>query len=105
MSRELFSQARARREFSRALEFGKKVLILDPWREDIVHRIVAMRYEMGDRAGALDEYRTFSARLREGMGIDPMAETVALAETIERSGEVQADEAFAGGPMLSTKGA
>ena len=49
-----------------------------------MRRIVALRYESGDAAGAISEYRTFESRLREEMGVDPMPETVALAERVVR---------------------
>ena len=81
---QLVSALRKRGEFTRAIEVARKILEADPWREDIVRRIVALRYESGDAAGAISEYRTFESRLREEMGVDPMPETVALAERVVR---------------------
>lgn len=78
------SEARRNADFKEAIETARKVLAIDPWREDIVRRIIAMRYESGDRAGALSEYRAFSRRLLDELGTQPMAETVALADRIER---------------------
>lgn len=81
---QLVSALRKRGEFTRAIEVARKILEADPWREDIVRRIVALRYESGDAAGAISEYRTFESRLREEMGVDPMPETVVLAERVVR---------------------
>ena len=59
---QLVSALRKRGEFSRAIEVARKILETDPWREDIVRRIIALRYESGDAAGAISEYRTFAIR-------------------------------------------
>ena len=81
---DLVSEARRNANLPLALETARKVLAVDPWREDIVRRIIAMRYASGDRAGALREYADFSKRLQAEMGADPMPETVAVAERISR---------------------
>ncbi|HMF29278.1 MAG TPA: AAA family ATPase, partial [Candidatus Cybelea sp.] len=82
------SAARRNADFGSAIESARKILAIDPWREDVVRRIVAMRYESGDRGGALNEYRDFAKRLREEMNADPMPETAALAERIQRGLEL-----------------
>lgn len=81
---DLVSEARRNANLPLALETARKVLAVDPWREDIVRRIIAMRYASGDRAGALREYADFCKRLKAEMGADPMPETVAVAERISR---------------------
>ncbi|HEY2474468.1 MAG TPA: AAA family ATPase [Candidatus Cybelea sp.] len=81
---QLVTALRKRGEFTRAIEVARKVLEADPWREDIVRRIVALRYESGDAAGAISEYHAFESRLRDEMGVDPMPESVALAERVLR---------------------
>ncbi|HEY2473362.1 MAG TPA: AAA family ATPase [Candidatus Cybelea sp.] len=83
---ERVSEARRDADFPVAIETARKVLAVDPWREDVVRRIVAMRFELGDRAGALSEYAAFARRLRTEIGTEPMPETVALAARI-RSGQ------------------
>ncbi|HEY1882670.1 MAG TPA: AAA family ATPase [Candidatus Cybelea sp.] len=79
---QLVSALRKSGDLARAIEVARKILEADPWREDIVRRIIALRYESGDAAGAISEYRAFGSRLREEMGVDPMPETVALAERV-----------------------
>jgi DNA-binding SARP family transcriptional activator len=79
---DIVSEARRNGRFARAIEAAGKVLVVDPWREDIVRRLMALRYEMGDRAGALREFVAFAERLHAEMGIKPMAETAAIAEQI-----------------------
>jgi predicted ATPase/DNA-binding SARP family transcriptional activator len=76
---------RARREFAEALACAKRILATDPWREDTLRTLVAVRYESGDTAGALAEYEQFAKRLRDDLGVAPMPETVAVRQSILRS--------------------
>ncbi len=78
------SEARRNANLALAIETARRVLAVDPWREDIVRRIIAMRYESGDGAGALSEYAAFAKRLRAEMDAEPMAETAAVAERVAR---------------------
>jgi DNA-binding SARP family transcriptional activator len=88
---QLVSSLRKRGDATRAIEMARKILEVDPWREDVVRRVVALRYETGDAAGAISEYRQFAARLRDEMGVDPMPETLALAERVAK-GDVAGDD-------------
>jgi DNA-binding SARP family transcriptional activator len=81
---ELISEARRRRDFPRAIARAQELLVVDPWREDVVRRLIAVRYESGDRSGALVEYQRFAARLHAELNIEPMPETVALRDAIGR---------------------
>ncbi len=85
---EAVSAARSRGDFGSAIETARKILAIDPWREDIVRRIIAMRYESGDRAGAISQYLAFSDRLRIEMNSSPMPETAALAERVQHGREL-----------------
>ena len=89
---QLVSETRRRGDLARAIELARLILQTDPWREDIVRRIVALRYELGDAAGAISEYRQFAARLREEMDVDPMPESVALAERILKGDAIAQNE-------------
>jgi DNA-binding SARP family transcriptional activator/predicted ATPase len=81
---ELISVARRNADLNAGIEAAHKLLAIDPWREDIVRRLVAMRFESGDRAGALSEYASFAKRLAGELGCEPMPETAAVAERIQR---------------------
>ncbi|HEY1680519.1 MAG TPA: AAA family ATPase [Candidatus Tumulicola sp.] len=76
--------ARSKADFPAAIEAARKALTIDPWREDVVRRIVSIRYQSGDRAGALTEHDAFVKRLRTEMDAEPMAETIALADRIRK---------------------
>jgi DNA-binding SARP family transcriptional activator len=101
---ELVSATRKKGDFGRAIEIARKVLAVDPWREDIVRRIMAMRYEAGDRAGALSEYVHFSERLSTEMGIQPMAETASVVERIVQ-GQAVEDEDVGGAQVDAAQAA
>jgi DNA-binding SARP family transcriptional activator len=100
----LTTDARARGAFDLAIDSARKILAVDPWREDVVRRIIDIRNDAGDRAGALSEYAKFRERLQAEMGIDPMPETTALAERIARGAPSHGAETDAGGPPPAAAG-
>lgn len=71
-----------------ALEYARRLLAHDPLREDTVRQLMTLRYETGDRAGALRDYEQFARRLRQELAVEPMPETVALYESIVRNTRV-----------------
>jgi DNA-binding SARP family transcriptional activator/tetratricopeptide (TPR) repeat protein len=81
---ERISESRRNGDLRLAIETARALLAADPWREDVVRRIIAMRYESGDGAGALREYAEFAKRLHAEMGAEPMLETTAVAERISQ---------------------
>lgn len=81
----LVDHYRARRAFPQAIAFAVRLLALDPLREDALRLLITLRYESGDRAGALKEYTAFCRLLREELGGEPMPETQALADAIRRN--------------------
>jgi DNA-binding SARP family transcriptional activator/tetratricopeptide (TPR) repeat protein len=85
-------RARSLRHFDRATELAHRLLDDDPWREDIVRQLMAIRYESGDRAGALAVFERLASRLRTEMQAEPMPETFALRETLLRGGRLATSE-------------
>ena len=75
---------RSRRRFDEATAFARSLLNEDPWREDIVRLLIAVRHEAGDRSGALAEYERFASRLRTEMHAEPMPETIAVRDAVMR---------------------
>ncbi|HEV3152834.1 MAG TPA: AAA family ATPase [Candidatus Baltobacteraceae bacterium] len=82
----LLLRARSRREFTTALSYGERILATDRWREDTLRQIASIRYESGDRAGALREIDVFAERLADEMGVELMPETLALRALMLRGG-------------------
>ncbi|MBN2149536.1 MAG: AAA family ATPase [Anaerolineales bacterium] len=82
---QLVFQYRACRDFSTAIAFAQQLLAHDPFREDTLRQLIALRYESGDRASAIQDYEAFEHRLRQEMDVAPMPETQALREMILRN--------------------
>ena len=85
---QLLSEARRLRDFPRAIARAQQLLAVDPWREDVVRRLIAVRYESGDRSGALVEYQHFAERLRAELDIEPMPESQSLRDAIARDAPI-----------------
>ncbi len=94
---QLVFQRRAGRNYPAAIGFAQQLLRGDPFREDALRQLIALRYEAGDRAGAIQEFEAFERRLRREMGVAPMPETQALHEIILRNARLPA----AGAPQVS----
>lgn len=84
----LIEHHRSVRDYPRAIEFAGRLLAYDPLREDSVRQLMILRYESGDRAGALKEYEKFLRLLKRELSVDPMPETVAIYESILQAREV-----------------
>ncbi|HEY4440250.1 MAG TPA: BTAD domain-containing putative transcriptional regulator, partial [Candidatus Elarobacter sp.] len=71
----LIHACREGHKFERAAEYAQELLRHDPFREDALRALMELRYESGDRARALQDYRVFAERLEKELGVEPMAET------------------------------
>ncbi|MBV9440955.1 MAG: AAA family ATPase, partial [Candidatus Eremiobacteraeota bacterium] len=87
---EQLSRLRAAGDRACAIAAAQRLLAADPWREDALRTLMKLRYESGDRAGALGELERFARLLRNELGVEPMPETRALGEAITRD-EVPAE--------------
>jgi len=83
---------RSRRNYDAATATAHRLLDDDPWREDIVRQLMAIRYEAGDRAGALSAFERFAALLRNEMHTEPMPETFALRDAVLRGARLATSE-------------
>jgi len=84
----LMLASRSRRDFAAGITYATAILHADEWREDTVRALATIRYESGDRAGALRDLDAFEARLSAEMHVEPMPETIALRATILRGNAV-----------------
>ncbi|HLI94895.1 MAG TPA: AAA family ATPase [Candidatus Baltobacteraceae bacterium] len=85
---DLLAESRSLRDHASALSYAQCILQIDEWREDVVRALMAVRYESGDRAGALGAFERFARRLAGEMHVDPMPETIALRDAIVRSAPI-----------------
>lgn len=83
---------RSRRSYDAATSAARRLLDDDPWREDIVRQLIAIRYEAGDRAGALATFERFAAMLRREMQSEPMPETFAVRDAVLRGAQLATSE-------------
>jgi DNA-binding SARP family transcriptional activator len=68
----------------RCITYGRRLAALEPLRED-VHRILMRAYvSSGNRAKAIEQYRTCQTELARELGVVPMAETQALFDEISQ---------------------
>jgi DNA-binding SARP family transcriptional activator/predicted ATPase len=72
---DAIAAARARGDGGAAIALAGGLLGHDPFREDAVRLAMQLRYEAGDRAGALRTYETFAVRLAQELDVQPMRET------------------------------
>jgi DNA-binding SARP family transcriptional activator len=61
-----------------ALHFAQDLLRLDSLHEDAMRHVIALRAELGDRAGAIAEFERFAQRLRDELDVPPRPETIAV---------------------------
>jgi DNA-binding SARP family transcriptional activator len=72
-------------QFEEALEFGRKILRMDPMRESVQRQVIWLYVLSGQCCAAIRQYQTFVSLLVEEAGIAPMPETQALYEYIVAS--------------------
>ncbi len=81
---------RARRDLRAALTLAQRLLREEPAREDALRTLVAIRYELGDAAGAIAEFERFARYLADDLDATPMPETLALVETVRDGAPLRA---------------
>ena len=72
----LVALERRRGEPQAALRYATDALRLDPFREDLVRTIMRLRFESGDRSGALREFARFESLVRTELDATPSEETI-----------------------------
>ena len=76
--------ARSRRNFEEAIGYATRTLAMDPFREDMLRTLMTLRYESGDRAGAIRDSQHYAKLYRTELGVGLMPETEALRESLVR---------------------
>ncbi len=73
---------KARRGFEEAINWYQRALSVDELQEDVYRHVMFCYAETGQRAEALAQYHRCEEILKEGLGIEPSAETKNLYERI-----------------------
>jgi DNA-binding SARP family transcriptional activator len=79
----LLKHYQERGEYERALPHARRVVELDPWREEARRRLMHLLALSGQRAGAISQYELCRRAVAQELGLEPEAETTALYERIK----------------------
>lgn len=72
-------------DYERAHEVASRLLVLDPYRENTYRQIMGLLAQMGQPDHALHYLEQMRLILREELGVEPSAQTLALAKQIAAS--------------------
>jgi DNA-binding SARP family transcriptional activator len=75
---DLVADHRQRGEYREGLRHIRRLLALEPWREDMHREAMRLLIESGQRCTALIQYEVCRKALRAELGVTPSAETVSL---------------------------
>jgi len=103
---KLMGFCRRHRQFAEAIDYGQRILAVDPLRETVHRDLMRLYCETGDRAAAIRQFERCRALLAQEMGIEPMQETLDLyveiraqTEPCASSPEILAPEVGADAPL------
>jgi DNA-binding SARP family transcriptional activator len=65
-----------------AIDYGRRLLMVDPLLEHVHRALMRCQYIRGNRAAALKQYEACATVLRSELGVEPMEDTRAAYETI-----------------------
>ncbi len=71
-----------REENAAGIEYANRLLVLEPWREEVHRCLMVLLARSRQRTAALAQYETCRRILAEELGVAPMAETTALYERL-----------------------
>lgn len=78
----LTTQAADHKDYETGIEYGRRLLELDPWRESAHRQLMRLLARHGQPAAALAQYEKCRQILNEELGVAPSAETNALYERL-----------------------
>jgi DNA-binding SARP family transcriptional activator len=88
--------------YEHSLEYGKRILLLDPTRERVHRQIMLIHWLTGNREIALLQYRSCHSILQKELGLKPAQETQHLYETILHSSSASAKSKLEDSVLLSS---
>jgi DNA-binding SARP family transcriptional activator len=71
-----------RGDYRAALVSARRIVALDPWREEAHRRLMMLLTQSGDRAAAIAQYEVCRGILATELGVVPMAETTTLYRSL-----------------------
>lgn len=80
--RRLIESYRRRGEYRFALHYARRLVAIEPLSEEAHRELIRLFALLGQRNRALAQYEELMGRLRDDLGVEPLAETRALHESI-----------------------
>jgi ABC-type oligopeptide transport system substrate-binding subunit/DNA-binding SARP family transcriptional activator len=80
--RALIDLHRARGEYPAAIVYTRRLLALDPWREEAHRELMRLLALSGQRSAALAQYEECRRLLKAELGLEPLEETTTLYEQL-----------------------
>lgn len=90
---KLMAHATAHRDYEAGQSYGATILSYDRASELTYRRLMKLRYDAGDRTGALRQYQRCVTALREELGVKPERRTQQLYERIKADDAVRVGDA------------
>ncbi|RIK38769.1 MAG: hypothetical protein DCC55_20105 [Chloroflexi bacterium] len=81
-------QAAAHGDLAQALDYTRRILALEPWREEAHRWLMLLLAQNGERSAALNQYGVCRQILADELAVEPAAETTELYYRI-RSGQIE----------------
>ncbi len=80
---QLIDRYQTEADYPQAIYYAQQLLATEPLREDAIRCLMQLRFESGDRAGALRTYQQFERHIQAELGVAPMPETADLHAKIK----------------------
>jgi DNA-binding SARP family transcriptional activator/predicted ATPase len=72
-----------REEYAAGINYANRLLAIGPWHEETHRNLMKLLSRSGQRSAALAQYQICRQTLKTELGVEPLAETVALHERIK----------------------
>lgn len=87
----LAAASQQQHQHEKAAAFTRRILALEPWREEAHRQLMTALAQGGQRTAALNQFEACKKHLDEELGVEPSAETKALYEKIKHGDVQEAD--------------
>ena len=74
----------ARNNYENALDYGREILAIDPFREGTQREVMWLYAMNGQRARAIQQFNALKSLLDQELGLEPTSDTRELLENITR---------------------
>ncbi len=89
---ELIARHNRSGEVEQSLQFARRLLLLEPWREETHQQVMRLLARSGQRSAALAQYEACRRTLAQELNVKPMRDTTALYERVRAADETRRHE-------------